>query len=220
MKATKTLGLMCLWVTASILYLLPSVTYAELPELPACQAPECYIVATPAEWPEISFEKKLAINRPEISFCVPIDPKQIGFTENSTVIQYEKGNRLIIGRLDLDHFDLPESSFTLFDQLKITFLKTPNDSEPRNTVDNFVWRINLLTKVDMLKNVEKLSVYEFNNLSVFYLSTKNIDLDKHLYIINISRPNEIIKLQGNLQEDVFLRIINSIVMKEDIKCQI
>jgi hypothetical protein len=220
MKATKTLAMMCLWITASILYLLPSVTYAELPELPACQASECYIVATPAKWPEISFEKKLVINRPEISISIPKDPKQIGFAQNSTAIKYDKDNHLIIGKLVNDQFDLPESSFTLFDQFVITFLKTPNDSEPRNKIDNFIWRINLLTKIDMLKNIEKLAYYELRNISVFHIEKKLGNLETYLYIINRSRPNEIITIQGNFKENVFLKIINSIHMKEVTQCQI
>lgn len=182
--------------------------------LPSCDDPSCYAVARPVPYP-VSIEKDgVRVKYKYLSLNLPKDVDSLGITDSITVIGYDKNQRILIGSLSDDDFNLPESDISVADGLDIIFTKTPKDKAPEDNKNNFAWRLRILSKQELLGKADKIAVYKKEGLTVYFLSDPNGPYRNTAYIINPKIKNHVVIIQSNLDVEKFINIIASIKLKE------
>lgn len=182
--------------------------------LPPCKGEGCFAVAKPAPWPALAVKGGLKVKYKYLSLTLPKNVDYIGIGDSVAVIDYGKGQRIVLGSITKDDFNQPESDISVTESFEITFTKTPKDKEPDDKKNKYAWRIIMLAKQQLLEDANKIYVYKKDDLIVYFLSGPKGPYRNVAYIINSQFKDRIVTLEGNIDTEKFVEIVASINLKE------
>lgn len=187
--------------------------------LPPCEDTGCYIIAEKISLKETSDTKGLKIRTGLFNFTIPANPAAINSHPSSTLVVYKYENAPHIGistETDTDYFlqgfTTKPPSIQAF--LEIIYTKTPKDYDMTSTYDEDSWNALMWLKKQIVGKDNKIYIYDKERLKIYYeTGIDRVPFKNAAWAIDLKNPNLALRLESNMAEVDFRKILFSITSK-------
>jgi len=187
--------------------------------LPQCEDPGCYVIAEKISLKETPDTKGVKIRIGLFNFTIPSNPVAINSNPSSTLIIYKYENAPHIGistETDNDYFlrgfTTKPSSIQAF--LEIIYTKTPKDYDVTSTYDKESWNAFMWFKKLIVEKNNKTYIYDKGRLKIYYeTGVDRVPSKNAAWAIDSENPNLALRLESNISEADFKKILFSITTK-------
>jgi len=187
--------------------------------LPPCEDAGCFVIAEKISLKETPDTKGVKIRTGSFSLTIPSNPVAINSHPSSTLIvyKYENAPQIVIStETDTDYFlhgfTTKPPSIQAF--MEIIYSKTPKDFDITSTYDKESWNALMWFKKQIVGKNNKTYIYDKGKLRIYYET--GVDRVPHknaAWAIDSDNPNSALRLESNMAEADFKKILCSIISK-------
>lgn len=187
--------------------------------LPPCEDQGCYVIAEKISLKESTDTKGLKIRTGLFNVTLPSNPAAINSHPSSTLIVYKYENAphiTISTETGNDYlfrgFTTKPPSIQAF--LEIIYTKTPKDYDVTSTYDKESWNAFMWFKKQVVEKNTKIYIYDKGKLKIYYeTGVDRVPSQNAAWAIDSENPNLALRLESNMNEADFKKILFSITTK-------